>query len=72
MSQLTGATDYDVQFLTLRTLCVMEDGERREVDDVPQGVRVTAAASAGGSAVLAGVVATAGALQARPAAGKRA
>ncbi|MEU9184878.1 hypothetical protein AB0D14_09980 [Streptomyces sp. NPDC048484] len=71
MSQLKGATDYDVQFLALRTLCVMEDGERRAVDDVPQGVRVTAAASAGSSAVLAGIVVAAGALPARPTADKR-
>lgn len=55
MSQVKGATDYDVQFLALRTLCVMEDGERRAVDDVPQVVRVTAAAAAGGSVVLAGI-----------------
>lgn len=71
VTQLKGATDYDVQFLTLRTLCVMEDGERRAVDDVPQGVRVTAAASAGCSAVLAGVVLAAGALHARPTVSKR-
>ncbi|PSM41450.1 hypothetical protein C6Y14_22070 [Streptomyces dioscori] len=71
MSQLKGATDYDVQFLTLRTLCVMEDGERIAVDDVPQGVRVTAAAAAGGSAVLAGIAAASGAFHTRPTAGRR-
>ncbi len=67
-ARLKGAVDYDVHFLTLRTVCVMEDGERREVDDVPQGVRTTAAASAACTAVLAGVVWAAGALaRARPA-----
>ncbi|MEV8016901.1 hypothetical protein AB0O76_11240 [Streptomyces sp. NPDC086554] len=64
--QLKGAVDYDVQFLTLRTVCVMEDGERRAVEDVPQGVRVTAAASAASAAVLAGIVLAAGASHARP------
>ncbi|MEV0226618.1 hypothetical protein [Streptomyces sp. NPDC050704] len=54
--QLKGAVDYDVQFLTLRTVCVMGDGERRAVDDVPQAVRVTAAASAACATVLAGIV----------------
>lgn len=65
-TQLKGAVDYDVQFLTLRTVCVMEDGERRAVDDVPQGVRVTAAASAACAAVLAGIVLAAGAPHVRP------
>ncbi|MGK5732108.1 hypothetical protein [Streptomyces sp. URMC 124] len=59
--QVKGAVGYDVQFLTLRTVCVMEDGERKAVDDVPQGVRVTAAASVACTAVLAGI-----ALAARP------
>ncbi|MGW8669560.1 hypothetical protein [Streptomyces niveus] len=54
--QLTGAVDYEVDFLTLRTVCVMEGGARRTVDDVPQGVRVTAAASAAGAAVLGGIL----------------
>ncbi|MFJ5224108.1 hypothetical protein [Streptomyces sp. NPDC088400] len=71
MSQLKGATDYDVQFLTLRTLCVMEDGERRAVDDVPLGVRVTAAAAAGSSVVLAGIMVAAGAPHVRPATSNR-
>ncbi|MER6999618.1 hypothetical protein [Streptomyces sp. NPDC000410] len=55
-SQLKGAVDYDVEFLTLRTVCVLEGGERRAVDDVPQRVRVTAAASAVSTAVLAGIL----------------
>ncbi|MFD5031507.1 hypothetical protein ACFWM0_14000 [Streptomyces sp. NPDC058405] len=60
-AQLKGAVGYDVQFLTLRTVCIMEDGERKAVDDVPQGVRVTAAVSGACTAVLAGI-----ALAARP------
>lgn len=51
--RLEGAVDYEVRFTTLSTVCVMEDGERRAVDDVPQGVRVTAAASAACAAALA-------------------
>ena len=39
-AQLKGAVGYDVQFLTLRTICIMGDGERKAVKDVPQGVRV--------------------------------
>ncbi|MFE5941875.1 hypothetical protein [Streptomyces sp. NPDC056480] len=53
-SKLQGAVDYEVQFLSLRTVCVMADGERRAVEDVPQGVRVTAAASVAAAALLAG------------------
>lgn len=53
---LTGSVDYEVQFHSLRTLCVMEDGERIAVDDVPQGVRVAAAGSIVAAAVSAGVV----------------
>jgi hypothetical protein len=53
---LTGAVDYQVQFLTLRTLCVMEDGKRIAVDDVPQEVRMGAAASVVAAAVSAGAV----------------
>lgn len=70
-SQLKGAVDYDVHFLTLRTVCVMEDGGIREVDDVPQRVRETAAVSAACTAVLAGIVPVAGATRARPPAGGR-
>jgi hypothetical protein len=66
-TQAKGAVDYDVDFLTLRTVCVMEDGGRTAVDDVPQSVRVTAAASAVCAVVLAGVVSAAGAPYARPA-----
>lgn len=58
--QLTGAVDYEVDFLTLRTVCVMDDGARTTVDDVPQGVRLTAAASAAGAAALAGVLLVSG------------
>lgn len=65
-SQLKGAVDYDVQFLALRTVCVMENGERRVVDDVPQGVRVTAAASAACVAALMAVLVVAGTLRPRP------
>ncbi|MFF3685153.1 hypothetical protein [Streptomyces sp. NPDC002187] len=66
-----GAVDYDVQFLALRTVCVMEDGERRAVEDVPQGVRVTAAASAACAAVPAGIVMAAEVRRMRPTAGRR-
>lgn len=66
-TQLKGSVDYDVHFLTLRTVCVMEDGGRKAVDDVPQGVRVTAAASAACAVVLAGIVSAAGAPHVRPA-----
>nr|CAI78170.1 putative membrane protein [Streptomyces ambofaciens ATCC 23877]CAJ89228.1 putative membrane protein [Streptomyces ambofaciens ATCC 23877] len=55
-SKLRGAVGYDVHFLSLRTVCVMETGERRTVEDVPQGVRMTAAVSVAGAAALAGVV----------------
>lgn len=54
-SKLRGAVGYDVQFLMLRTVCVMEDGERKAVEDVPQGVRMTAAASVACTAVLTGI-----------------
>ncbi|MYV67768.1 hypothetical protein GT043_17905 [Streptomyces sp. SID2131] len=54
-SELRGAVGYHVHFLTLRTVCVMEDGERKAVQDVPQEIRMTAAASVAGTAVLAGV-----------------
>ncbi|MCM2416681.1 hypothetical protein [Streptomyces sp. RKAG293] len=54
-SKLQGAVGYDVHFLSLRTVCVMEDGERRTVEDVPQGIRMTAAASVACTAVLAGI-----------------
>ncbi|MFJ9129646.1 hypothetical protein ACIRJS_36690 [Streptomyces sp. NPDC102340] len=64
--QLKGAVDYDVQFLTLRTVCVMGDGTRRAVDDVPQGVRATAAGSAASAAVLTGILLATGASRARP------
>ena len=60
-AQLRGAVGYEVHFLTLRTVCVMGDGERKAVEDVPQGIRVTAAASVVCTTVLAGIV-----LAARP------
>ncbi|MFF3287403.1 hypothetical protein [Streptomyces sp. NPDC003023] len=66
-AQLDGAVDYEVQFLTLRTVCVMEDGSRREVADVSPGVRATAAASAACAAVSAGIVLASGASRGRPA-----
>ncbi|MFT2017234.1 hypothetical protein ACMA1D_15515 [Streptomyces sp. 796.1] len=49
----TTVVDYDVHFLTLRTECVTDTGDRRTVEDVPQEVRVTAAASALCTAPLA-------------------
>ncbi|MER6157711.1 hypothetical protein ABT147_19520 [Streptomyces sp. NPDC001868] len=67
-AQVKGAVDYEVHFHTLSTVCVMEDGERRAVDDVPQGVRVTAAASAACAVAPAGIVA-AGRSRVRPTAG---
>jgi hypothetical protein len=54
--QLDGVVDYTVDFAALRTVCVLHDGERREVDDVPQAVRATAAASAASLVVLGGVL----------------
>lgn len=54
-AKLQGAVDYEVDFRSLRTVCVMGDGERRDVEDVPQRVRVTAAASAAGAALLGGI-----------------
>ncbi|MEU7698450.1 hypothetical protein [Streptomyces sp. NPDC039028] len=54
-AKLRGAVDYEVDFRSLRTVCVMGDGERRDVEDVPQKVRVTAAASAAGTALLGGI-----------------
>ncbi|MFF8511787.1 hypothetical protein ACF064_27280 [Streptomyces sp. NPDC015492] len=54
-AKLRGAVDYEVDFRSLRTVCVMGDGERRDVEDVPQRVRVTAAASAAGTALLGGI-----------------
>ncbi|GAA2405373.1 hypothetical protein GCM10010420_36350 [Streptomyces glaucosporus] len=66
------AVDYEVRFLTLRTVCVMEDGTLREVADVPQRVRATAAASAASTAVLAGTATAATVLRRRlPAGGGR-
>ncbi|MFV6029237.1 hypothetical protein [Streptomyces sp. NPDC056264] len=54
-AKLQGAVDYEVDFRSLRTVCVMGDGERQDVEDVPQSVRVTAAASAAGTALLGGI-----------------
>ena len=54
-SKLKGAVGYEVSFLRLRTVCVMGDGERKAVEDVPQGVRTAAAASVACTAVLAGI-----------------
>lgn len=68
-SQLKGAVDYDVHFFTLRTVCVMENGQLRAVNDVPQRVRETAAASAACTAVLAGIVLAARTPRMRPPAG---
>ncbi|MEU3959184.1 hypothetical protein AB0F42_05080 [Streptomyces buecherae] len=55
-AQLTGAVDYEVDFLTLRTVCVLADGERRAVRDVPRAVRTVAATSAVCAGALAGAV----------------
>ncbi|MFI2029327.1 hypothetical protein [Streptomyces buecherae] len=55
-AQLTGAVDYEVQFHTLRTVCVLADGERRAVRDVPRAVRTVAATSAVCAGALAGAV----------------
>ncbi len=55
-TQLTGAVDYEVRFHTLRTVCVLADGERRAVRDVPRSVRTVAATSAVCAGALAGAV----------------